>query len=94
MYVHFVFSDVSICGPVLICIYPTHISTFYSDSKEFYLQPPKKAGNWAALTLGNCILLVVGMFLDQKTSFYDYSYLDYGFRVMFIGKGLYSFLES
>ena len=43
MDVQFVFSDVSICGPVLICICPTHVNTFYLDSKEFYLQPPKKA---------------------------------------------------
>lgn len=71
----------SIC--ILWCIH------LWSSLNLYMSHPPKRLHNWVALSLGNCVLLVVGMFLDQKTSFYDYSYLDYGFKVMFIGKGLF-----
>lgn len=37
----------------------------------------------------NCVLLVVGMFCGQKTAVYDYSNLDCGLKIMFIGKELF-----
>lgn len=86
----FVFFSVSICNPVSISIYPAYISIFYSDSKELVLFANQKSlHNWVALPNYEC-LLVVGMFLQfQKMSLYDYNNLDYGFKVMFIGKKLF-----